>query len=478
MSPKGERQASGLSSLGRREMLKGLGFGGFMGAFGSGLPEVAGRALAESSEIPPAVAGSGQGKRRRERVGTDVLVVGGGPSGLGAAVGAARQGAKVIVIEEDAVMGGAATDMGVLRLDSKPETLQGVHREVRNRMTEVYPQARNYPYQFPPWVFAYAYQMMVRKEKNASLWLRTPALAAVVGKGQAGRPQVKGVIVQRQDMKGITEVEIEAKVVLDCSGDGDVAADAGCEFRYGREAISEEEPHAIEKADRRVQLCTLMCTLGNSKHPAPDGRPDWAANNPNDPSSDVWRCCWAVTGYCEDTTNEMELHRIHSAFFETMLTHRLPSLQKKDPGVYLKTVPPKVGVRESRRIVGAHILTERDLTEGRIPDDTLVTLTRGFDAWGEHDRLRQRLRVKRYGIPYRSLVPIGVDGILVAGRCISGTHIAMSAYRTQTPVTYIGQAAGVAAALACQHNTQPRNLDPKEIQKAIQHPRQGMNLDI
>ena len=130
-----------------------------------------------------------------------------------------------------------------------------------------------------------------------------------------------------------------------------------------------------------------------------------------------------------------------------------------------------MGVRETRRITGDYIITDRDVETGARQEDAVVR-----EAWflidihnpagGGQAEGRSQPAVP-YDIPYRSLLPAGLEGILTAGRCISGTHRAHASYRVGGICLATGQAAGAAAALAALSGTAPRSLDPRRVQRAL-----------
>jgi hypothetical protein len=137
---------------------------------------------------------------------------------------------------------------------------------------------------------------------------------------------------------------------------------------------------------------------------------------------------------------------------------------------YVSSSAGTLGVRESRRIMGEYVLTEDDLLEGRKFDDVVVHNAEFIlDIHGiKSDGQDKATKVKPYDIPYRCLVPQKTDNLLVVGRCISGTHVAHSSYRVMNIAMPIGQAGGVAAALAARQMVPPRKLDVKLVQKKLQ----------
>ena len=126
-----------------------------------------------------------------------------------------------------------------------------------------------------------------------------------------------------------------------------------------------------------------------------------------------------------------------------------------------------IGVRETRRIMGEYVLTREDLLNGEEFNDGVITATFGIDIHDPapgSDIRPKRGKVKPYQIPYRCLVPLKVDNILVAGRCISGTHEAHASYRITGNCVAMGEVAGIAAALCLKDGLKPREIDAKTTQ--------------
>lgn len=122
-----------------------------------------------------------------------------------------------------------------------------------------------------------------------------------------------------------------------------------------------------------------------------------------------------------------------------------------------------LGVRESRRIEGEYTLDTDDLLEGRMPEDSVTTAAFNIDIHEPNAIGQQNRQVKPYGIPYRCMLPKGVENLLVAGRSISGTHVAMASYRVTADCAAMGEAAGKAAAYAVKTGKTVRNISPKEF---------------
>jgi hypothetical protein len=144
---------------------------------------------------------------------------------------------------------------------------------------------------------------------------------------------------------------------------------------------------------------------------------------------------------------------------------------------YLADSEPEIQLRETRRIVGDYVLTAEDIYQGKMYDDNIGLGCYYIDVHSAKDKTNaSQLTDKAYGIPYRALLPRNVDGLLVAGRCISGTKEAAGSFRVMATCMAIGQAAGTAAALAAAQNAQPRDLDIEEIRNVLRGERAVLEL--
>ena len=201
----------------------------------------------------------------------------------------------------------------------------------------------------------------------------------------------------------------------------------------------------------------------------------WFHNNPDKALKKRPRIYlhWGCAVRCKDTRDPIELARAQREGFKVM--ERVHALLKENG--YAIYLAPRLGVREQNRILGEHVITENDLRSGILPADTIAIGTYGLDIWGAK-LSGEEARTPAYGIPYRALLPKDADGLLLAGKSISGTHIAMSAYRVMPIVGSIGQATGVASALCVKQKRQPREIDPEEIKKTLRGKKQNLKLRI
>ena len=417
----------------------------------------------------------------------DVLVVGAGPAGIAAAIGAARAGADVVLVEEDAVPGGAPVDNFVTMPCGQPRT--GVYGEMMAQLEQRFripvPAAGPIPPLWDRWFLPSSYLAVLTEllaaESRLRLYCHTRPTAPLV-EDVEGRPRVRGAAVHTP--RG--ERHLTAQVTIDATGAGALAAQAGCEEMYGtdnREAFG--EPHAPTSGSCRVQPCTWMYITQRIGGGSPidfralglplgvDPEFGWLGW---DYEKGLARSCgiyltWGGTVPCEDTRDPGQVARAqHDALAK--MRPQIEALQAQGFAVHLA---PRIGVRETRRIRGECVLAENDLRDGAFPQDTVAVGGWWLDIWGAHLAEEER-DVPPYGIPYRALVPRGVDGLLVAGKAISVSHIALSAYRVQPSVSATGQAAGVAAAFCARHACQPRDVDIASVQQQLRGERQGASL--
>jgi len=170
-----------------------------------------------------------------------------------------------------------------------------------------------------------------------------------------------------------------------------------------------------------------------------------------------------VSTYCPDTTDSVAVAEAQLKTQKSMEKY-VDILSEAGFAVHFA---PKIGVRESRRVQGEYVLTVDDLFRGYQPDDKIADANYPIDAWGWKIPREVKQSVKPYGIPYRSLIPLGTEGLLTAGRIISGTRLAHSSYRVQPICSSVGEAAGTAAAMAAMSRTGIRDIDVRKLQQTL-----------
>ena len=274
--------------------------------------------------------------------------------------------------------------------------------------------------------------------------------------------------------------EIEAPVTIDATGTGLVAATAGCQVMYGSEAKSDfGESYGLEVSDGKVQPCTQMYISQRVRNGArfPIGsfksgvlendHRRWAQEQNRE---EFYRnntgifLHWGVSVFCKDTTDPVQVAEAQAK----ALAGQSKMMQDLQDAGFCVHLAPKIGIRECRRIKGEMVITVDDLFNGTQPDDKIADARYAIDAWGWNIPEEVKRKVKPYGIPYRALVPLDTEGLLTAGRIISGTRLAHSSYRVQPICSSIGEAAGTAAAMASLNKTSVRNIDVRKLQSELE----------
>lgn len=418
-------------------------------------------------------------ERLKDSLKTDVLVIGAGASGVPAAIAAARGGASVILIEDDLIPGGAPVDNYVSMLCGGPRV--GIFKEMVDMldrdydMTKVRQDQRWYERWFMPSAWLRVISDKMNAEKNLRFMGGSPVVNVLISEGE-NRNNIRGVRVFGKDGR---MRDIEAKVVIDATGSGIVATLAGCEYFYGSEAKSiYNEPIGPEKSSDEVQLCTLMMV---SQRLDPAAKIDLEKlTNPRDPAvglvgreplDEIYRqdtgtyLQWAGTVRCKDTRDPDEVNRAQSEALEA-IEEDVAYLYENG---YVAHIAPKLGVREIRRIVGEKIFTVNDLINPSWPDDVVATGNYGLDSWGASYLKDHEISLPDagYGLPYSMFITKGMENLFVVGKCVSSTHLGMSAIRVQPIAAQMGEAAGTAAGMAVKNNTDIRSIEVAELQEKL-----------
>ena len=412
----------------------------------------------------------------------DVLVCGAGPAGIGASIMAARQGVSVMLVEAQGCLGGIAT-AGMMshwggRSSSKvmPEIWDLAYEKSKDiGWTEENKCGKDAIYHD---IQKIVLEEMVLKEKIKVLYY-TLVCKAVVEDGA-----IVGVIVENKSGRGF----IRAKRVIDSTGDGDVAASAGVPYFKGRET------------DGRMQPCTIMFNIGGVDFERAVFPPSFETKVQTErgelqalakellpfPAGHVLLYKQPMPGtVCCNMTNAIEIDGTDGeSLTKGVLTCRsqivpiIKFLKEYVPGYencWLMSSASLIGIRETRHFEGMESLSKDDILEARQCDNWVVK--RGWFNFDVHNLTGASLdktgiqhgwkQNGEYSIPYGCLLPKNIDGLLLSGRNISGSHLAHSNFRIMSVCIAIGEAAGVAAALSVKQNVKLSLVDVKEIQKHL-----------
>ncbi len=409
-----------------------------------------------------------------------VLVAGGGPAGIGAALAAARNGAKTLILEESNVLGGMAT-AGLMSHWSGCKT-SPVVKEIVERMRQNNSLPLNWE-EDSMWNISHEALKRaifdILEEAGVIIQLHT-YVADVIMEGD----KVRGVITESKSGREA----IFADVVIDATGDGDVAYKSGAAFVMGREEDGVCQPVTLMFRIGGVDYSRAIFpgsfesymnvpkgevqALGKSILPAPAGHVLlYVTRLPGEVCVNMTNLTAVDATNVRDVTKAEIVCRKQMDDIVAFLREYVPGYEK----CYIVTSAQNVGIRESRHFKGLYTLTAEDIVEAKVFDDWIATknyfnfdihntVGAGLDANGAQAKFHAK---GEYTIPYRSIVPEKVDGLLLSGRNISGTHKAHSNFRVMTICAHIGYGAGTAAAIAAKKGINPRDVDVTEIQDAL-----------
>jgi len=435
----------------------------------------------------------------------DVCVIGGGPGGLPAAIAAARQGASTMLVEMQGFLGGMATSgqvgpiLAITASRSSEPTVAGLLVELCERLAAI---GQGKPYEeclkarCAPFGVEGLKIIADRMVSEASV--RTLLHAFFVDSVVEDGRMTHAIVESKSGRQAI-----KAKAFVDGTGDADVAFRAGAECTLGRpadnlpmsmgsefilggtEALTPELRKAITDKTRVAAAAgeVNVYGIGLGGHGATMD-PGHASIN-----------CTRFGGNCADVEDLTQ-----AEFTTREITWKLLDLWRSVPGaegLHLVATPAHVGIRESRQLVGLHRITGQDVVEGRKYDDSIARCSYWIDIHcprglgvpaGVHlcskkctkadcymltdyaDQLPDELYPPEgdwFDIPYRTLVPETIDGLLVSGRCISADYQAMGAMRVIGPCMAIGEAAGIAAAMAAKAGVQPREVEVTALRERL-----------
>ncbi|WP_276480828.1 FAD-dependent oxidoreductase [Paraflavitalea pollutisoli] len=430
---------------------------------------------------------------------TDVLVIGGGPSGIMAALAAAEDGLNVMLVESRSFVGGNMTIglpiLGFLGQKGN-QIIKGLPQKLIDRLKAVQASSEHRPCPLhmsltlvePEAVKTVALQMLVESKVEVLFYA---FCAGVVMEDDA----LKGVIIESKAGREV----ILAKTVIDCSGDADVAYRAGVPCEYGNEhggvqpptlmfclgGVDTEKLRTSVAEEPRTYLTDfipaeyfgqnnqfVLVGMRNLIKKAQDAGLTLTTERTilitGLRKGEVWVNMTRVSGVNGTdpgslTHGEIEgRHQIHD--IQQYLIEYVPGFEN---AYFLKTAP-FLGIRETRRIQGQYTMTRDDIMTCRHFDDSIAVASYPLDI---HHPQGGGCTLEWcgdcYDIPYRSLIPQNVKNLIVAGRCISTTHEAMSAIRVMAPCMAMGEAAGRAAKMAVRQGVQPAAIDVTQLQQEL-----------
>jgi len=424
----------------------------------------------------------------------DVIIVGGGPAGCTAAISAAREGAKTLLIECTQTLGGAGTSSLVPAWcpfsDKEKIIYRGLAEKIFQKSKEdlphISPDAMDWVPIDPERLKRIYDEMVVAS--GASVLFQT-FLSSVQKNGDGSVDSI--LVTNKQGLSAY-----KAKVYIDCSGDGDLAAWAGAEFQKG------------DEKDRGLQPATLCFILSNINQEAYSKMGSLHGSNPNSPIYAIiksekypavpdFHLCNNIIGpgtvgfnaghvFNVDNTDPVSVSRAViegrkiAAAYRDALAEFVPDVFGNS---FLVSTGATLGIRETRRIIGDYILTLDDYVKRRsFPDDICrnsyfidVHMTIKDEADRNHEGYIKFEKTAIYyksgeshGLPYRCLTPKGLKNVLVAGRCISSERIVQGSTRVMPVCLAMGEAAGMAASHAVKnHGNNVHQVDIKHLRTRL-----------
>lgn len=380
----------------------------------------------------------------------DVLVAGGGPAGIAAALAAAREGARTLLVERYGYLGGMITGAHVVAIlgagDGYEAKARGITLEIRQRLENlgaVTPIRGCGDYRVDAEVFKWqAAEMLL--EAEADILLHTLACAPILEEGR-----VAGAFVENKSGRQA----IRANVTIDATADADLAFRAGCEC--------DNETHEVTLGMRidgvdRKKVEAFAKAFPEQYQPMVEE----AARRNGGVMLGKKRLLKGIDVADAAALTRAEI-QIRRGYFNALiyLREHMPGYEK----ARIALTRPQIGVRQGRRVRGEYVVADDDLKCSRHFEDGIARLGVYFPGWGPN----YAIKGLDYDVPYRCLVPKTMDGLLVAGRCVSSDYVACNTLRLIVPCLATGQAAGTAAAIAAQDGCSLRQVCIGRLRAAL-----------
>ncbi|MBQ4551750.1 MAG: FAD-dependent oxidoreductase [Clostridia bacterium] len=442
----------------------------------------------------------------------DVVVIGAGPGGLAAALAAARNGARVLLVEKNGYLGGNMAIglplLGYLDRDGK-KVIGGIADEFMKDMAQ----------------YKTAYGTAASEHKvcpmHNSVTLYDHELFKIVALRKILKDNievlfhtdVESVEVENAHLKKVIlrgkgwRILVSARVFIDATGDGDVAYLAGASYEKGQKDTGVLQPptmmftvagvdidktidYLAENPDQMERSKTIDCANGydadffrsdpnfvmvamrklvsqlRAQGKMPINRENIIIINSLLPGEVHLNCTRHLGTDGSDvfsvTRAEIEGYLQIEEFTEVLKQH-VPGFEN----CYISQIYPSLGIRESRRFSGIRRLTEKDLVEGHFDEETIGIGSYPVDIHAGDGMSTIFTKIPAYGIPYGITVSDEIEGLMFAGRCASMDAVAMSSARVMPICMAIGEAAGIGAALAVKQSISPRDVDVAEVRQIL-----------
>jgi len=400
---------------------------------------------------------------------TDVVVCGAGPAGVAAAIAAARTGARTRLLERHGCLGGiwtAGALSWIIDANDKPGLMAELIAELKRRASYVtrVEGATSFGYDVEE-------MKLLLEQMCAQAGIRVQLHTHVAAAAKDDSNRLTAVITESKSGREAWT----AKAFVDATGDGDLAAQAGCGFDLGHPETGLTQPMslmALVAGVRFQEVEEFVAGLGREPKERLLAEMERAGVSPSYAGPTLFRIrdeLFALMANHEYGVSAIDADQITQATLRARaevheLVNGLRSLGGRWSGLRLVVTGAQIGVREGRRIHGLYTVTLDDMLRGARHEDAVCRVNFGIDVHSTDpseskylDKVN-RTRTQPYDIPLRALIARDVDGLLLAGRCISGDFLAHSSYRVTGDAVPMGQAAGVAAALCAINGSVPKAL--------------------
>ena len=407
----------------------------------------------------------------------EVLVVGSGTAGIAAAVASRRAGARTMIVERYGCLGGALSVSNVssysYSVNRFPEVLSGLPLEIDRRCREYGVASPDYRGS-GIFVDAELYKCMLDEwlaEEGVEILLHTTVIGAFVVDGV-----LKGVYCSSKSGIGI----ILADRTVDASGDGDVCALAGVPFEQQEKSklqpvsvvfgISDVDVEKFEEHFKAHKNCFSTVFEAAAQNGEWNSKKRGGAWKILTPRGDIKSLNLTLVHEI-DATDVFDLTRAEIEG-RRQVQHIIYLFRKYGgelglSNCRLRAIAPQLGLRETRRIVGRYRVTEDDVRSRRSFDDGIGRLICTIDVYGDTRTSYMPTEAETFSVPYRALLPVGVEGLIAAGRCISCDAVSFGALRLMVGCALTGQAAGAAAALSKKREIPLSEVDAEELRGVI-----------
>ncbi|MFK7776547.1 MAG: FAD-dependent oxidoreductase [Gimesia sp.] len=411
----------------------------------------------------------------------DVIVCGGGPAGFAAALASARSGAKTRLLEVNGCVGGVWT-AGALTLIIDAQNKPGIMREILQKLED---RKASNTLQNGSVAYDTEKTKLLLEDLLLDAGVKIQLHTRVVGAATDINNRLSVIVTESKSGRQAWR----AKSFIDCSGDGDLAAQAGCGFEFGQPGTGLTQPMSL------MVLLTGVTTDGIAKFIRGDAEPRKLGNpkknllaefkragvDPSYGGPTIFRVregLYAMMANHEYGTLSIDASHVTDATLQARReVHKLVNSLKNlgGPWTNLEIVATgeHIGTREGRRIRGRYYLTSEDLKNGTRFDDSICHVRFGIDVHstnpGKTKAIEKKpFKSKPYDIPLRALIARDVSGLMMAGRCISGDFIAHSSYRVTGNAVAMGEASGVTSAIAAITEKLPHEVPFSSVAKQLE----------